>query len=352
MELACCYFDESSNLFVELNKDEEEQEKYVPDTVSRLNLKFEICKTDPHDNYQKNFPSLISVKDLFFSPRSIAFSIDLDRLVNPEELQIHFLQLTIFLESGRRERLTLNQKLDVAEIEYMEDCYSGFEYKAFKKERIKKTRTEEKVYHEVERDLKNQKEKSRTIYHKNTEETIKESETVISVMKEGNERLRAIEEQLRTLTTLMKNMNFSGASYSTGPPRRSSSQDKGILPIKRKTPKKTGMPSKGLVYISELKTVLKKGIKENNEFNVNDILKPMSDDELKQVTLDEDELTKKQEEFLTRQLQKEEKKKKPNKEKEGNNNNRAPKDDPKEESNKDTNKVNKDLDMEKLNPPK
>ncbi len=305
MELACCYFDESSNLFVEFNKDEKEQGRYVPDKVSRLNLKFEICKTIPHEHYKKNLPSLVSVKDLYFSPYSIAFSLDLDRLVNPHDLEIHFMQLTIFLESGVREVITLDQKYDVAEIEYMEDCYSGFEYKEFKKERLKKTHTEEKVYHEVERDLKNQKERSRTVYQRNTDETIKESESVISVMKQGNERLRAIEEQLKTLTTLMKNMNFSGGSYSQGPPRRSNSQDKGILPIKRKTPKQTGMPGKGLVYIKELKTVLQKGFKENNEFNIKDILKPMSDDEIKQITLDEEDLTKKQEEFFERQIQKE-----------------------------------------------
>jgi hypothetical protein len=305
MELACCYFDESSNLFVEFNKDEREQEKYIPDTVSRLNLKFEICKTIPHEHYKKNLPSLVSVKDLYFSPYSIAFSLDLDRLVNPQDLEIHFMQLTVFLESGKREVITLDQKYDVAEIEYVEDCYSGFEYKEFKKENVKKTHTEEKVYHEVERDLKNQKERSRTIYQRNKDETFKESETVITVMKQGNERLRAIEEQLRTLTTFMKNMNFSGGGYSQGPPRRSNSQDKGILPIKRKTPKKTGMPGKGLVYIKELKTVLQKGTKDNNEFNVNDILKPMSDDELKQITLNEDDLTKKQEEFIERQVQKE-----------------------------------------------
>jgi hypothetical protein len=56
-----------------------------------------------------------------------------------------------------------------------------------------------------------------------------------------------------------------------------------------------------------MKSVFKKSFEKNNGFSIKDILKPMSDEELKIITLDEEVLKKKEEEAIKNQIKRLEK---------------------------------------------
>ena len=99
MELFQIFWDDGHKLFLEFKKNEEEQLLFLPETIKRLTLQFEISN---QAIFHKQPPYLISIKRLYHSTESLSFSIELDELVNIDELQIKILRVTIFLSSDQR----------------------------------------------------------------------------------------------------------------------------------------------------------------------------------------------------------------------------------------------------------
>jgi len=66
MELFQVYWDDQRNLFLEFKKDQIENQLFLPGTIKRINLKYEISKTSRRDLYFKEEPYLISVKNFYF----------------------------------------------------------------------------------------------------------------------------------------------------------------------------------------------------------------------------------------------------------------------------------------------
>ena len=92
---------------------------------------------------------------------------------------------------------------------------------------------------------------------------------------------------------------------SAGPWFNQNSNDQGITRIRRVPSKTIGNgPPKRLAFIGELKGVFENVMKDRDVLNFRDILQPMSNDELKSITLDEEILKKKELEAITRSIKK------------------------------------------------
>jgi len=63
------------------------------------------------------------------------------------------------------------------------------------------------------------------------------------------------------------------------------------------------MSSVRLMVIQEMKTIFNKNIEKNSIFNVKEILKPMSEEELLKMMPDKDVLKKKEEEAIKNQIE-------------------------------------------------
>ena len=164
MELFQVFWDDQRNLFLEFKKHEDEKQFFLPETVKRINLRYEISKVFKRESYQNNLPQLISIKTIFFFNDFMAFSIDLSEIIDPEEVQIKILNLTIFLFSGQRIEYSIKRTFTLSEICINEDCYANFSYEEVRADNMAENSiTQEKVYHEFEKDFKNLKEKGTLI---------------------------------------------------------------------------------------------------------------------------------------------------------------------------------------------
>ncbi len=173
----------------------------------------------------------------------------------------------------------------------------------------------------IKTDYNQNKEERTIIYEKNSIESVSTDQSVISMMKESNETLKNIELHLKNLSLTMQNMPVNPISY--GPPVRTPQRipGAGIERIKRveisSLIQGRGSSAK-LLVMKEMKTKFKEITEKNNGFSVTDILKPMSEDELKTIVLNDEELKKKEEitinnqieRFRKKQEQKEQKEKK------------------------------------------
>ena len=63
MELFQVFWDDQKNLFLQFKKNKEEKQKILPETVKRVNLRFEIYRQEA---CLKNLPSLICIKKFYF----------------------------------------------------------------------------------------------------------------------------------------------------------------------------------------------------------------------------------------------------------------------------------------------
>ncbi len=309
MELFQVFWDDQRKLFLEFKKNDEEQVQFLPDKIKRLNFQFEISKVVRQEIYYKQSPSLVSIKKIYHSNELLCFTIELDEIQGYTDIQIKVLKLTIYLYSGHRIEYIFSEKFNILDIGINDDCYDGFQFIDLSLGKNQKRRiTQERVVQSIKTDYKQNKEERTIIYEKNSIESISADQTdqsVISMMKESNETLKNIELYLKDLTFTMKNMPVNPISY--GPPVRTPQRisGPGIERIKRveisSLIQGRGSSAK-LLVMKEMKTKFREITEKNNGFSVTDILKPMSEDELKTIVLSDEELKKKEEITINNQI--------------------------------------------------
>jgi hypothetical protein len=299
MELFQVFWDDQNKLFLEFKKNEKEQLLFLPEKIKRLTLRFELSKQETH---RKDPPYLISIKKLYHSSKSLSFTIELDELVRTEDLQIKILRLTIFLYSGQRIEYLFAESFDISDIWVNEDCYDGFEFEDLNSKKKSKSKiTQEKLFQEIKTNFQENKEHRTLIYQKSKIEESSREESLISLISEGNKTLRRIEQALQNLSLAIPN---NPIQYI--PPIRNTGRSE--LAIERiKIPAKPSMiqgqmSSGKLMVIKEMKTLFKKNIEKNSNFNIKDILKPLTEEELKLITLNDEELLKKEEKSIKNQI--------------------------------------------------
>ena len=313
MELFQVFWDDGKRLFLEFKKDEKESQLLLPEKIKRLNLKFEISKTVKQEIFSNEPPYLVSIKKLYYSDEFLCFSIDLNEIYGYEDLQIRILRLTIFLYSGQRIEFTIEEKFQIADIWINEDCYAGFQHIDLGLKRNQhNTITREKVYQAVKTDFSNEKRESTVIYEKNSMKSISVDDSIISMISESNQTLKNIENHLKNLNLTLQNMPVGNISYGSPPRLPGRSSEFGIerITIPTKPALIQGQMSSGkLMVIKEMKTIFQQNVEKNEIFNVKDILKPLTEDELNEMILDDETLMKREEEAINNQIKRLKKKK-------------------------------------------
>ena len=306
MELFQVFWDDQKKLFLEFEKNEEEQVLFLPERINRLNIQFEISKVVKQEIYFKETPSLVSIKKIYHSNEYLGFSFELDEIHGYPDIQIKILKLTIFLHSGERIEYTFSEKINVSDIWVNDDCYAGFKFVDLsipKNQRKKITR--ERVVQATKTDFSQKKEEKTVIYEKRSVESIPANQSVISMMNESNKTLKNIEKHLATLALTLQNMPTTPVSY--GPPSRVPQRIPGPGIERIKGPEVQSLiqgrgSSAKLLVIKEMKTIFRETTEKNSGFSIKDILKPMDEEELKLITLSDEELIKKEEESIANQI--------------------------------------------------
>lgn len=305
MELFQIFWDDQQKLFLEFKKNEEEQVIILPDSIQRLNLQFEISK--PELLY-KEPPYLISIKNIYHSENFLSFSIDLDLVNIYDDLQIKILRLMIFLHSGKRIEYPFRENFNISEIVHNDDCYAGYKFVDLSlKNNLKTTFTQEKIFEEIKTDSEKRETKRTFVYEKQKIQNISDEGTLISMIGENNQTLKNIEEQLKNLAVILKNMSFNNNNQFPPVPIIKSTQGGGIERIKR-PPSGQGLiqgaaSSAKMLVIKEMKSIFQKSTEEHSGFSIKNILKPMTETELKALTLNEEDLKKKEEQAIKNQIQ-------------------------------------------------
>jgi hypothetical protein len=306
MELFQVFWDDQKKLFLEFEKNEEEQVLFLPEKINRLNIHFEISKIVKQDIYYKQTPSLVSIKKIYHSTEYLGCSIELDEIHGFSDIQIKILRLTIYLYSGERIEYTFSEKFNVSDIWVNDDCYAGFQFvdlRVPKSQRKKVTR--ERVVQATKTDFIQKKEEKTVIYEKRSIESIPADQSVISMMNESNKTLKNIEKHLASLALTLQNMPTTPVSYGppSGVPQRIPGP--GIERIKGSEVQSLiqgrGSSAK-LLVIKEMKRIFKETTEKNSGFSIKDILKPMDEKELQSITLKEEELREKEEIAITNQI--------------------------------------------------
>jgi len=307
MELFQVLWDDGKQLFLEFKKDKKENQTLLPEKIKRLNLKFEISKSFRKEVPSNQLPYLVSIKKLYYSTEFLCFSIDLNEIYGYEDLQFRVLRLSIFLYSGQRFEYTFQEKFNISDIWVNEDCYAGFEFidLGVKRNQIN-TFTREKFYKEVKIDPIQNKQESTIIYEKNSIKSVSVDESIISMIAESNNTLKSIEQHLKNLNLTLQNVSLVNPSYAQTPRLPNRNSGPGIERIKR-SPNPTliqGQMSSGkLVVIKEMKNIFKQSLDKNSTFNISDILKPLTEEELGEMMLDDEILKEKEEEAINKQIE-------------------------------------------------
>jgi hypothetical protein len=303
MELFQVFWDDQKKLFLEFKKEENEKEIYQPHNIRRLNIQFEISKEEV---VYKDPPYLISIKNLYHSCKTLAFTIDLDLINNLEDLQIKILRLYIFLNSGQRVEHSFRKSFKVSEIEFNDDCYIGLKFEDLNSNKnVRSTITQEKIYEETKTDFSKKEQKRTFVYEKRRFENKPEDISIISMVNESNRTLKNIEEQIKNLAVILKNMSLNSNQYLPPVPVRRSQEER--IERIRKPPSspnliQSGMSSAKILVIKEMKSIFQKTLENNSDFNIRDILKPMSEEELKAITLSDDVLIEREQKSINNQI--------------------------------------------------
>ena len=311
MELFQVFWDEQKNLFLEFEKNDEEQVLFLPEKIIRVNFQFEMSKIVKHDIYYKQSPTLISIKKFYHATNRIGFSIELDEIQGFSDIQIKILRLTFFLNSGHKVEYTFTEKFNISDIWVNDDCYDGFEYINLRGSRSQRTKvTQERVIHAVKTDFNQNTEERTTIYEKRSIENISVDNSLLSLIGENNKTLKSIELHLKNLSLTLQNLPVN--SILSGPPVRTPQRipGAGIERIKR-----TELPSlirgRGssakVLVIKEMKAKFKETTEKHDGFSVQDFLKPMGEAELKAITLNDEKLLELEEKAIQNQIKRFEK---------------------------------------------
>jgi hypothetical protein len=282
---------------------------YQLEKIKYINLQFEIYRTIKENLYNSEPPILISIKKIYHRNEFLSFYIDLDELRIAEEVQIIILRLIIYLHIGHRFEYSFREKYKLCDIEINEDCYYGYDFEDLDSNKAFKTSlTQEKVYEEIKKDLKSSTEKKTLILEKRKIENFRENNDLVSMICESNESLKIIADELKNLTSTIKNLSFNSIpqSYITQTPVVVNKSGMGIEGIKSPPSRSNLIQDSGssakLLVIKEMKSLFQKNIEKNMDFNVKDILKPMSEEELKSMILSNEDLEKKEEQAIQNQI--------------------------------------------------
>lgn len=134
--LQLCWEDQNRLLF-KFQKDRDECQRLLPDTVKSMNLKFELLKVNERAPNIIQQPFLMSIKNIHFSANLFAFSIELDKLNDIENLKIKIIRLTIFYYSGDRDEIFINKSFQLSEIMYDD----GESFEVMEEEVVYETKT-------------------------------------------------------------------------------------------------------------------------------------------------------------------------------------------------------------------
>jgi hypothetical protein len=304
MELFQVFWDDQKKIFLEFKKNGKEQQIFVPESIQRLNLQYEISK---QEILYKDPPYLVSIKRLYHSDDALSFSIDLDLTSNYEDLQIKILRLIIFLYSGEKIEYSIRENFKISDIAYNDDCYFGYEFEDLNsKNSFKTTFTQERIYEEINTSSDNRETKRTIVLEKKKIQNLSDDKSLISVMNENNKTLKSIEEQLKNLAVILKNVSLNNNSQFPPVPVIRSSQDDGIKRIKKPLSRPNLIQGQGssakMLVIKEMKSIFQKSIEKNSSFSIKNILKPMTEAELKALTLNEEDLKKKEEQAIKNQI--------------------------------------------------
>ena len=306
MELFQVLWDDGKHLFLEFKKDEKENQILLPGKIKRLNLKFEISKSIRKKAHSNQPPYLVSIKKLYYSNEFLCFSIDLNEIYGYDDLQFRILRLSIFLYSGQRFEYSFQEKFDISDIWVNEDCYAGFEFIDLGVKRNQQsTFTREKFFKEVKTDPNQNKRESTVIYEKSSIKSISVDESIISMISESNNTLKSIEQHLKNLNLTLQNVSLANISYAQTPRLPNRNSGPGIERIKKPSNPSLiqgQMSSGNLMVIKEMKTIFKQITDKNSIFNIKDILKPLTEEELNKMMLDDEILKEKEEEAITNQI--------------------------------------------------
>ncbi|MFX1497561.1 MAG: hypothetical protein ACFFBH_08555, partial [Promethearchaeota archaeon] len=121
MELFQVFWDDQKKLFLEFEKDSEEQLIFLPNKIKYLNIHFEIFKILDQDSLSVQPPLIISIKKIYHSNVCLSFSIDLDEFRNAQDLQIQITRLVILLKSGHRIEYTLTESFNLSDLWVKDD---------------------------------------------------------------------------------------------------------------------------------------------------------------------------------------------------------------------------------------
>ena len=305
MELFQVYWDDQRNLFLEFKKDQLENQLFLPGTIKRINLKYEISRNNKRDRCFRQEPYLISVRNFYFFNEFMAFSIDMSEINDTDDLQIKIVNIIIILYSGKKIEYAISTTFIMAEICVNDECYSNFTYEEIKMEnKTENSILHEKIFQELEKDLKNNKERSTFIYEKKSINNSISHDLLVNLVSGNTEAINNIVEQLKELNSTLKNMSLNSIGYvspglsQNGPPKRITNwKTNPKLSNSRLAIKSPGK----LPFLPELKKIMK----DDDSFH--NYLKPMSEEELTEIMLDDEELEKKQEITIKRQIKRLEK---------------------------------------------
>ena len=133
---------------------------------------------------------------------------------------------------------------------------------------LRSTFTQEKIYEEIKTNFNKSEQKRTVIYEKKRVENIPEDFSIISMVSESNKSLKNIEEQLKNLAVILKNMSFNNTQYLPPIPVKRS-QEPGIERIRRLPSNsnllQSGAPSAKILVIKEMKSIFKNSIDETYE---------------------------------------------------------------------------------------
>ena len=306
MELFQVFWDDQKNLFLEFEKNDEEQILFLPEKIIRVNFQFEMSRITRHEICYKQSPTLISIKKFYHATKSLGFPLELDEIQGFSDIQIKILRLTFFLNSGHKVEYTFTEKFNISDIWVNDDCYDGFEYIDLRGTRSQRTKvTQERVIHAVKTDFNQNTEERTTIYEKKSIENISVDNSLLSMISENNRTLKSIEQHLKNLSLTLQNLPvnpiLSGPSVTT--PQRIPGP--GIERIRRIDSSSLiqgrGSSAKVLV-IKEMKAKFKETTDKNKGFSVKDFLKPMEETELKAIMLNDEKLMELEEKAIQNQI--------------------------------------------------
>ena len=314
MELFQVFWDDQKNLFLEFEKDSEEKLIFLPNKIRYMNLHFEISKLLDQNLFSVHHPLIVSIKEIYHSNLCLSFSLNLDEFRNAKDLQIRINRLVIILKSGHRIEYTLTESFNLSDLWVNEDCYSGYAFEDLNsKNRYKQKVTKERLYEEIQRDLNNNQEKKTLIIEKQSIEHTVDNNSFAEMLRENNNTLKVIANELKNLTAVLKSISLVNPNQGylpSRPPMQSTNE----VPIeRRKTPPSAprliqgGTSSAKVLVIKEMKEIFFKNIEKNKDFNVKDILKPLTEEEIKHITLNEEELKKREEKAIENQIKRIEK---------------------------------------------